>query len=48
MSMEFKSPKRKRTAASNSAAKERRAEKLLSQTQEEAEVIRSQDRERIL
>jgi hypothetical protein len=47
MSTEFKSPTRKRSAASKSAAKERRAEKLLSQTQEEAETIRSQDRERI-
>ena len=47
MSMEFKSPKRKRTDDSKSAAKERRAEKLLSQTQEEAEASRSQNRERM-
>jgi hypothetical protein len=47
MSMEFQSPKRKIKESSKIAAKERRAEQLLSQTQEEAEAIRSQDRERI-
>jgi hypothetical protein len=45
MSMEFKFPAGKRSEASLSAAKERRAVKSLSQTQEEAEAIRSKDRE---
>jgi hypothetical protein len=47
MSMEFKSPTRKRSEASKRAAKDRRAEKSLSQTQEEAEASRSQNRERM-